>query len=79
MKLNRTIEAGVARATYLQRGARLCGGDSLNHHLALNLNPARLHPEEEIKSKPPAFTLIEMLLAVAIFAIVLLAVLKPFS
>ena len=83
MKLNRTTELKVARVFCPQRCARACGGVLLNHNHTLNLNPSRPHrPEAEIKikitskikRKTQGFTLIEMLLAVAIFSIVLLAI-----
>lgn len=72
MKLNRTAKSGAARGAYPQRYARLCGGVPRYHKLTLD--SSRLHrPKAGLKIKPPGFTLIEMLLAVAIFSIVLLA------
>ncbi len=79
MKLNYPTKIAEARATRPQRGALPGDGGFLNHNLTLNL-PFRLRTGTEskskitIKSKTEGFTLIEVLLALGIFAIVLVAI-----
>jgi len=76
MKLNRKMKSGDAQGTLPRRHALSCEVVPLNHNLIRNLNLPLAGTGIKITSKieTPGFTLIEVLLAVAIFAIVLLAI-----
>lgn len=81
MNLNRTTKSDDARELPPTRLAPLCGRGGLNHNLALNRNPladaataVEMRIKNKITIKNQAFTLIELLLAMTIFGIVLMAI-----